>query len=108
MELNTLVSISKAKKRVVEFIYGTMGQNTSVSGIMMWFMDLESISGEMGGPIVDSGRNDKWMDLVDIPLAMVVGLRVNTLMTKSMGMECTHGQMEESTRATGKKVNNMG
>ena len=48
------------------------------------------------------------MDLVDIPLAMAVGLRVNTLMTKSMGMEYTHGQMEESTRATGKKVNNMG
>ena len=35
MELNTLESISKAKKRVVEFICGTMGQNTSVSGIMM-------------------------------------------------------------------------
>ena len=48
------------------------------------------------------------MALVDIPLAMAVGLRVNTLMTKSMGMECTHGQMEESTRATGKKVNNTG
>ena len=35
MGQNTLVSISKAKKRVVEFIYGTMGLNTSVSGIMM-------------------------------------------------------------------------
>ena len=48
------------------------------------------------------------MALVDIPLAMAVGLRVYTLMTKSMGMEGTHGQMEESTRATGKKVNSMG
>ena len=47
------------------------------------------------------------MDLVDIPLAMAVGLRVNTLMIRSMGMECIHGQMVESTRATGKMVNNM-
>ena len=35
MELNTLESISKAKKRAVEFIYGTTDQNTSVSGTMM-------------------------------------------------------------------------
>ena len=45
--------------------------------------------------------------MVDIPLAMAVGLRVNTLMIKSMGMECTRGQMVESTKATGKMVNNM-
>ena len=47
------------------------------------------------------------MALVDIPLAMAADLRVNTLMIKSMGMEYTRGQMVESTRATGKMVNNM-
>ena len=48
------------------------------------------------------------MDLVDIPLVMDGNLRDNTMTTKSMGMESTHGQMVESTRATGRKGNNMG
>ena len=61
----------------------------------------------MGGSTKETGKIIICMEVVYTHGEMVEGMKENTLETKSMGMECIIGQMEESTKATGKMGNSM-
>lgn len=77
------------------------------SGWTMRLMDLESMSGQMAGNTLGTGREMQWNTLAFTFGVTAEGTRDSTRMTRSMAMECIPGQIIKCTQAGGIKANSM-
>lgn len=98
---------TKGRSMIRVYTPGKTDQSTMVNGLKIGFMELGSIPGMMGEPIMDNGKIIIWRVKVFIPGKTVGNMKVSTRRTKSMERVSTLGQTVENTMVSGKMVDNM-
>jgi hypothetical protein len=99
-------AIERARKMVLESIYGQMGLAMKVNGKTMKSQATGSISGQMAESISDIGKVTLWMNLEYIHGKMEECMKGSTRKIKSMDLESTHGQIRSAMLAGGQMANN--
>ena len=97
----------KAKKMVLESIYGQMGLAMRVNGRIMRLQDTGSTSGQTGESILDIGKVTLWMNSEYILGKMEECTKDSTRKIKSMDLESIHGQIRNAMQVGGPMANSM-
>ncbi len=107
MDQSSKDATERAKKMVLESIYGQMGLAMRVNGRIMRLQDMGSTSGQTEESILDIGKVTLWMNLEYILGKMEECTKDSTRKIKSMDLESTLGQIRNAMQVGGPMENSM-
>lgn len=107
MDQSSKDATEKAKKMVLESIYGQMGLAMRVNGRIMRLQDTGSTSGQTEESILDIGKVTLWMNSEYILGKMEECTKDSIRKIKSMDLESTHGQIRNAMQVGGPMANSM-
>lgn len=104
---NTKDSIKKGKNTAWVHTPGKTVLNTQANGMRTGFMVKVNILGMTVDSTVETGRTTTWMGMVFIPGKMEESTRASTKRIRSTDMVCTHGQMAGNMMESGLTADSM-
>jgi len=107
MEPSIKDNIKMGRNMAKEYSISVITVFMKVHLIIMIFMDVVSMCGQMVGIIRESGRGIKYMEKVLHIGMMEEYMKVSITMIKKMGLVSSNGLMEGSTLDIGRMENNM-